>query len=63
MGFGDYAFAQMMMPSLTTIKPPALQIGVLAAQRVLESLGVLPVKGEIQKLNLLACELVEREST
>ncbi|MEE4889579.1 LacI family DNA-binding transcriptional regulator [Pseudomonas alliivorans] len=63
MGFGGYAFAQMMMPSLTTIKPPALQIGVLAAQRVLESLGVLPVEGEIQRLNLLACELVEREST
>lgn len=63
MGFGDYAFAQMMMPSLTTIKPPALQIGVLAAQRVLESLGVLPVEGGIERLNLLQCELVEREST
>ncbi|MCV4262121.1 LacI family DNA-binding transcriptional regulator [Pseudomonas capsici] len=63
MGFGDYAFAQMMMPSLSTIKPPALEIGVLAAQRVLESLGVLPLEGEIQRLNLLDCSLVEREST
>lgn len=62
MGFGDYAFAQMLLPSLTTIKPPALEIGVLAAQRVLQSLGVLPVEGEIQRLNLLDCSLVERES-
>jgi LacI family gluconate utilization system Gnt-I transcriptional repressor len=63
MGFGDYAFAQMLLPSLTTIKPPALEIGVLAARRVLESLGVLPVDGEIQRLNLLECQLIEREST
>ncbi|EPN56580.1 LacI family transcriptional regulator [Pseudomonas syringae pv. actinidiae ICMP 19079] len=64
MGFGDYAFAEMMLPSLTTIKPPALEIGVMAATRVLESLGVLPVEGEeIQWLNLLDCRLVEREST
>ncbi|AVB18181.1 MULTISPECIES: LacI family DNA-binding transcriptional regulator [Pseudomonas syringae group] len=63
MGFGDYAFAEMMLPSLTTIKPPALEIGVMAATRVLESLGVLPVEGEIQRLNLLDCRLVEREST
>lgn len=63
MGFGDYAFAQMLLPSLTTIKPPALEIGVLAARRVLESLGVLPVEGAIQRLNLLECQLIEREST
>ncbi|RMQ42249.1 LacI family transcription regulator [Pseudomonas cichorii] len=63
MGFGDYAFAEMMMPSLSTIKPPALEIGLLAAQRVLESLGVLPLEGEIERLNLLDCSLVEREST
>lgn len=62
MGFGDYAFAQMLMPSLTTIKPPALEIGVLAAQRVLQSLGVLPVEDEIERLNLLECRLIERES-
>ena len=63
MGFGDYPFAHMLMPSLTTIKPPALAIGVLAAQRVLESLGVLEPEGEIQRLNLLDCHLIEREST
>jgi len=63
MGFGDYAFAEMMLPSLTTIKPPALEIGVLAARRVLESLGVIPVEGELQRLNLLECSLIERESS
>ncbi|AZE84763.1 Transcriptional regulator, LacI family [Pseudomonas orientalis] len=36
--------------------------GVLAATRVLESLGVLAVVGEVQRLNLLDCRLIERES-
>jgi LacI family gluconate utilization system Gnt-I transcriptional repressor len=35
---------------------------VLAATRVLESLGVLP-NDEVQRLNLLQCQLIEREST
>ncbi|WP_249679088.1 LacI family DNA-binding transcriptional regulator [Pseudomonas abieticivorans] len=58
LGFGDYPFAQMLMPSLSTIKPPALEIGVLAATRVLESLA----GGTPQRLNLLDCQLIERES-
>jgi len=62
LGFGDYPFAHMLLPSLSTIKPPALEIGVLAATRVLESLGVLPVDEEVQRLNLLDCCLIERES-
>ncbi|QXI28770.1 LacI family DNA-binding transcriptional regulator [Pseudomonas vanderleydeniana] len=61
LGFGDYPFAEMLLPSLSTIKPPALEIGVLAATRVLESLGVLPVD-DVQRLNLLTCQLIERES-
>ncbi len=61
LGFGDYPFAEMLLPSLSTIKPPALEIGVLAATRVLESLGVLPTD-EVQRLNLLTCQLIERES-
>lgn len=61
-GFGDFPFAQMLLPSLSTIKPPALEIGVLAATRVLQSLGVLPVDDEIQRLNLLECQVIERES-
>ena len=62
LGFGDYPFAEMLLPSLSTIKPPALEIGVLAATRVLESLGVLP-SDEVQRLNLLQCQIIEREST
>lgn len=62
LGFGDYAFAPMLLPSLTTIRPPALEIGVLAARRVLESLGVQACEGEPQRLNLLDCELIQRES-
>lgn len=62
LGFGDYAFAQMLLPSLSTIKPPALEIGVLAATRLLQSLGVVEREGELQRLNLLACDVVERES-
>lgn len=62
LGFGDYPFAEMLLPSLSTIKPPALEIGVLAATRVLESLGVLP-SDDVQRLNLLQCQLIEREST
>ncbi|WP_460122871.1 LacI family DNA-binding transcriptional regulator [Pseudomonas sp. H3_G09] len=62
LGFGDYPFAEMLLPSLSTIKPPALEIGVLAATRVLESLGVLP-SDAVQRLNLLRCRVIEREST
>lgn len=62
LGFGDYPFAEMLLPSLSTIKPPALEIGVLAATRVLESLEVLAVDDEVQRLNLLDCRLIERES-
>ena len=33
------------------------------ATRVLESLGVLPLEDEVQRLNLLDCRLIERESS
>lgn len=61
-GFGDYAMSSMLLPSLTTIRPPAKEIGEIAALRILESLGETPLSGRLQRLNLLACELVERES-
>ena len=63
LGFGDYPFAEMLLPSLSTLKPPALEIGVLAATRVLDSLGVLPLEDDVQRLNLLECQVIEREST
>ncbi|WPO99927.1 LacI family DNA-binding transcriptional regulator [Pseudomonas sp. HR96] len=62
LGFGDFPFAQMLLPSLSTFKPPAREIGELAALRVLESLGVVHIEGEVQRLNLLQCELRVRES-
>ena len=62
LGFGDYPFAHMLLPSLSTLQPPALEIGVLAATRVLQSLGVLATD-EVKRLNLLHCQLIEREST
>ena len=60
-GFGDYPFAEMLLPSLTTVKPPAREIGELAALRILAALGVA-VDGEAQQLNLLDCQLIARES-
>lgn len=62
LGFGDYPFAPMLMPSLTTLKPPAREIGEIAAQRVLQAIGALPAEEGVQRLNLLSCRVVERES-
>jgi LacI family gluconate utilization system Gnt-I transcriptional repressor len=66
MGFGDYPFSGLLLPSLTTIRPPARAIGELAARRILEALGEIEPEGErignAGRLNLLGCELVERES-
>ncbi|HEX8404674.1 MAG TPA: LacI family DNA-binding transcriptional regulator [Duganella sp.] len=61
-GFGDYPFSPLLLPSLTTIRPPGREIGEIAALRILEQLGVLPASGPDARLNLLACELIERES-
>ncbi|MBK5001087.1 LacI family DNA-binding transcriptional regulator [Pseudomonas sp. S31] len=62
MGFGDYPFADMLLPSLTTLRPPSREIGELAALRVLQHLGAIAADGEVPRLNLLACQLVVRES-
>ena len=61
-GFGDYPFAEMLLPSLTTLRPPSRAIGEVAALRVLQHLGVAACVGEVQRLNLLVCELIARES-
>ncbi|OBY58433.1 LacI family DNA-binding transcriptional regulator [Pseudomonas sp. AU12215] len=62
LGFGDYPFAPMLLPNLSTIKPPAREIGEIAALRVLQSIGVVPLDGEVERLNLLGCRVLERES-
>jgi LacI family gluconate utilization system Gnt-I transcriptional repressor len=61
-GFGDYPFSPLLLPSLTTIRPPGREIGEIAALRILEQLGVMPASSPDARLNLLACELIERES-
>jgi len=62
MGFGDYPFSPLLLPSLTTIRPPGREIGELAARRILEALGEIEPEDASPRLNLLGCELVERES-
>ena len=62
-GFGDYPFAGLLLPSLTTLRPPAQAIGEVAAQRVLQALGVIAVEGDVQRLNRLQCTVIERESS
>jgi LacI family transcriptional regulator, gluconate utilization system Gnt-I transcriptional repressor len=65
-GFGDFAFSEMLNPGLTSIRPPTGSIGLLAAKRIFElieneELGrTMPAD---RRLNKLACELVERDST
>ncbi|MFZ6732707.1 LacI family DNA-binding transcriptional regulator [Undibacterium sp. Ji42W] len=61
-GFGDYAMSSMLLPSLTTIRPPAKEIGEIAALRILQSLGEVAASDKVQRLNLLQCEMLERES-
>lgn len=63
MGFGDYPFSHLLLPSLTTIRPPAQAIGELAARRILEALGEIEPEEASPRLNLLGCELLAREST
>lgn len=62
-GFGDYAFADKLMPSLSTIRPPAQAIGATAA-RIVHALNRTDA-GDAQApahLHDLACTLVPRES-
>lgn len=62
MGFGDYAIADKLYPSLTTIRPPAKEIGEVAANCILELIGELPTPEESQKDFQLECVIIERES-
>lgn len=65
-GFGDYAFSEMLSPGLTTIRPPARAIGELAAETIF---GLVerdrddPADGAPAAPEELFCELIQREST
>ncbi|WP_263265144.1 LacI family DNA-binding transcriptional regulator [Pseudomonas entomophila] len=61
LGFGDYPFAQMLMPSLSTLRPPAREIGEQAAAYLLASFNAVPDRPAPPAA--LHCTLVQREST
>lgn len=65
MGFGDYLLSEMLTPGLTTIRPPAREIGVLAAEIVFARLRAQASQtpATVRKPGVLSCELVVREST
>ena len=59
-GFGDYAFADKLLPSLSTIRPPAQAIGTTAVQ-IIRSLTTADAPAP-EHVTALACTLVPRES-
>ncbi|KPC54208.1 LacI family DNA-binding transcriptional regulator [Amantichitinum ursilacus] len=59
-GFGDYSFSDKLLPSLTTIQPPAHEMGLLAAERILQQLG--EISGDCVRINELQCRVIARES-
>jgi len=62
-GFGDYAMADKLTPSLSTIRPPAQAIGELTARRVLQLASPDPaVRAAVPHATALACEVIVRES-
>ncbi|MFM0015905.1 LacI family DNA-binding transcriptional regulator [Paraburkholderia sediminicola] len=66
MGFGDLSISDKLVPSLTTVRPPRYEIGRIAALRILQALGEAgsgTSADELQQLNDLPYEIVEREST
>ncbi|EOH6072888.1 LacI family DNA-binding transcriptional regulator [Burkholderia cenocepacia] len=64
-GFGDYPLADMLTPSLTTVRPPAREMGELAAARIFTLLGDDPpsIAALRGRQRPLLCELVVRESS
>ncbi|WP_260433838.1 LacI family DNA-binding transcriptional regulator [Burkholderia sp. Bp8998] len=64
-GFGDYPLADMLTPSLTTVRPPAREMGELAAARIFTLLGDDPpsIATLRRRQKPLACEVVVRESS
>ena len=62
-GFGDYAFADKLLPSLSTIRPPAQAIGQTAAQLISQLTRRADAEARPPaQVHELACTLVTRES-
>jgi LacI family transcriptional regulator len=61
-GFGDYPFAEFLIPSLSTVRLPAREVGRRAVTTLLAELA--GARGPDERMHLLvAPELVVREST
>lgn len=58
-GFGDYAFADKLLPSLSTIRPPAREMGRAAVDIVVRLQAGEPGVARVVELG---CEVVARES-
>jgi len=62
-GFGDYAMADRLMPSLSTIRPPAQAIGEVAARHILQLVGGdAQARAAVPHATALGCDLIARES-
>lgn len=62
-GFGDFAFAAHLMPSLTTIRVPRYEIGRRAAENILQQLGEMEMPVDSAPvLDRLEFQIVPRDS-
>lgn len=62
-GFGDFAFAAQLMPSLTTIRVPRYEIGRRAADNILQQLGeIAPFVNSAPLIDRLEFQIVSRDS-
>jgi LacI family gluconate utilization system Gnt-I transcriptional repressor len=59
LGFGDFPIGRQLQPSLSTMRPPTAEIGRVAAEAVLQSLG----EGLDPVSRALPCQLIARDST
>jgi len=58
LGFGDFPIGRQLLPGLSTIRPPRIEIGLAAAEAVLASLTT----GHDPVSRTLTCELIARAS-
>lgn len=59
-GFGDFPLADVLTPSITVIDQDPVQVGTLAAERILARLS--NPSDDLEHLNVIDVRLIERES-
>ncbi|WP_208451407.1 substrate-binding domain-containing protein [Burkholderia contaminans] len=64
-GFGDYPMAEMLTPGLTTVRPPASEIGITAAARIFQLLQEDPPTLDTLRKSQrpMSCQLIIRASS